>query len=135
MPLKKNKFDRRFGFTRFRNVEDIRMFAVKLDNISIDNKNTFANVPRFERKGGDLKECSIDNKSSQDNPKSLGETRSHKGGDMSSKDGRGNWVGNISFAEVVGKKEFDFVNVNRQPVALLEFCSEEEEVERYKRHT
>lgn len=49
IPLKKNKFGRRFGFARFINVQDIRMLAVRFDNSFIDNKNIFANVPIFER--------------------------------------------------------------------------------------
>lgn len=32
-----NNFERRFGFARFREVEDVRMLAVRLNNIFIDN--------------------------------------------------------------------------------------------------
>lgn len=47
---RRNKFGKRFGFSCFRGVEDARMVAVKLDNISIDGKKIHANQPRFNRK-------------------------------------------------------------------------------------
>ncbi|XP_058746741.1 uncharacterized protein LOC131619687 [Vicia villosa] len=50
IPPKPNNFGKRYGFARFTNVEDVRMLAVRLDNIVIDGKKMHANVPRFERK-------------------------------------------------------------------------------------
>ncbi|XP_058775318.1 uncharacterized protein LOC131649579 [Vicia villosa] len=46
-----NKFGKRFGFARFRGVEDERMLAVKLENIMIDDKKIYANQPRYSRNG------------------------------------------------------------------------------------
>ncbi|XP_058740820.1 uncharacterized protein LOC131613142 [Vicia villosa] len=46
---RRNKFGRRFGFARFRGVDDVRMLAVRLDNILIDGKKIHANPPRYER--------------------------------------------------------------------------------------
>ncbi|CAL5211534.1 unnamed protein product [Lathyrus oleraceus] len=37
IPHKRNNLERRFGFARFREVEDVRMLAVRRDNIFIDN--------------------------------------------------------------------------------------------------
>lgn len=42
-----NKLGRRFGFARFREVEDVIMLVVRLDNIMIDGKKIHANPPRF----------------------------------------------------------------------------------------
>lgn len=50
IPPKKNKFGKRFGFARFNQVWDERIFAVKLDNVMIDNRKIHANLPRFVRK-------------------------------------------------------------------------------------
>lgn len=54
IPPKRNKLQKRFGFARFKEVEDVRMMAVKLDNVVIDKAKIHANPPRFERtfKGG-----------------------------------------------------------------------------------
>ncbi|XP_058733329.1 uncharacterized protein LOC131604933 [Vicia villosa] len=49
IPPKRNKFGRRFGFARFKGVEDARLLGVKLDNILIDGKKIYANLPRFVR--------------------------------------------------------------------------------------
>lgn len=49
IPLKRNKYDKRFGFARFKGVVDERSLAVKQDNIMIDGKKIYANQPRFSR--------------------------------------------------------------------------------------
>lgn len=45
----RNKIGKRFGFARFNKVEDVRMLAVRLNNIIIDGKKIHANPPRFSR--------------------------------------------------------------------------------------
>lgn len=52
---KRNKQGKRFGFARFKDVEDIRVLIVKLDNIFIDNIKIHACVPRFDRYKGEFK--------------------------------------------------------------------------------
>lgn len=49
IPQKRNKRGKRFGFVRFREVEDPRTFAIKLDNIIIGAKKIHVNIPRFQR--------------------------------------------------------------------------------------
>lgn len=51
IPPKQKKFGKRFGFARFKNVEE-RLLAVKLDNIIIDGRKIYANQPRFSRSEG-----------------------------------------------------------------------------------
>lgn len=50
IPSKRNKFEKRFGFARFQEVGDERVFAVKLDNVLIDGRKIHDNPSRFERK-------------------------------------------------------------------------------------
>ncbi|CAI8606742.1 unnamed protein product [Vicia faba] len=51
---KRNKFGKRFGFARFMEIEEERLFSVKLDNVIIDGKKIHANQPRFGRKSPTL---------------------------------------------------------------------------------
>lgn len=46
---RKNKWGKRFGFARFPEVEDQRLWGVKLDNVIFYGRNIHANIPRFER--------------------------------------------------------------------------------------
>lgn len=43
IPPRRNKLGKRFGFGRFKGVDDVRLLAVKLDNILIDDKKIHAN--------------------------------------------------------------------------------------------
>lgn len=51
----------RYGFIRFFEVKDARLLATKLDNIFIENKKLFFNLPRFIKKiySQDLREYNI----------------------------------------------------------------------------
>ncbi|CAK8572777.1 unnamed protein product [Lathyrus sativus] len=49
IPPKRNKYGKRFGFTKFADVEDGRVLAIKLDNIFVDKVKIHANIPRFSR--------------------------------------------------------------------------------------
>lgn len=51
---RKNKIGKKFGFARFKEVVDMRLLAVKLDNIIVDGKKIHANLPRFERFGNSV---------------------------------------------------------------------------------
>ncbi|XP_058784074.1 uncharacterized protein LOC131658840 [Vicia villosa] len=51
IPPRRNKFGRRFGFARFKEVVDERMVAMRLDNILIDGVKIHANQPRFQING------------------------------------------------------------------------------------
>lgn len=46
---KRNKLGKFFGFVRFKEVEDERIFAVKLDNVIINGKKIHANLPCFNK--------------------------------------------------------------------------------------
>ncbi|XP_058742698.1 uncharacterized protein LOC131615243 [Vicia villosa] len=50
IPPRRNRFGKRFGFARFKNVEDEKFLAIKLDNILIDGKKIHVNQPRYSRK-------------------------------------------------------------------------------------
>src|SRR3954471_5132177 len=50
IPPMRNNLGKRYGFARFKNVEDARMLAVKLDNVLIDGRKIHANLPRFDRR-------------------------------------------------------------------------------------
>lgn len=47
---KRNIFGRRFRITRFKELEDEKLLAIRMDNIFIDNKKIHVNIPRFQRK-------------------------------------------------------------------------------------
>lgn len=47
---RRNSGGKRFGFSRFVEVEDARLLAVKLDNVIIEGNKIHANIPRYERK-------------------------------------------------------------------------------------
>lgn len=49
IPPRRNKFGKRFGFTRFAEVVDGRILGVKLDNIVVDGKKIHVNLPRYAR--------------------------------------------------------------------------------------
>ncbi|XP_058734175.1 uncharacterized protein LOC131605900 [Vicia villosa] len=49
IPPKKDKFGRRYGFVRFLNVKDEVLLATKLDNVVLEGRKIFANLPRFSR--------------------------------------------------------------------------------------
>lgn len=49
IPAKRDKLGRRFGFVRFMEVRDVKLFATKLDNIIIGATKIHANIPRFTR--------------------------------------------------------------------------------------
>lgn len=49
---RRNKYGKRSGFARFSKVEDLKLLAIKLDNVTIYGKQIHANPPRFERGGG-----------------------------------------------------------------------------------
>lgn len=49
IPSKRNKWGKRFGFARFADLSNPRLFAVKLDNIIFGSNKIHVNLPRFER--------------------------------------------------------------------------------------
>lgn len=49
IPPRRNKWGKRFGFARFVEVHDPRLFAVKLDNIIFGANKIHVNIPRFGR--------------------------------------------------------------------------------------
>lgn len=61
IPSKRDIRGQRYGFIRFFEVKDARLLATKLDNIFIENKKLFFNLPRFIKKiySQDLREYNI----------------------------------------------------------------------------
>lgn len=49
IPPKRDKYGRRYGFVCFVNVKDVKMLATKMDNIVLDGRKIYANVPIFNR--------------------------------------------------------------------------------------
>lgn len=49
---RRNKFGKKFGFSRFIELEDASLLVVKLDNVIIDGNKIHTNLPRFERLRG-----------------------------------------------------------------------------------
>lgn len=49
LPPMRNKRGKRYGFVRFRNVEDDRLMYVALGNIFIKGCKIYANILRFKR--------------------------------------------------------------------------------------
>ncbi|XP_058750760.1 uncharacterized protein LOC131623755 [Vicia villosa] len=52
IPPRRDKHGRRFGFVQFFNVKDEEMMATKFDNIILEGRKIFANLPRFRRVNG-----------------------------------------------------------------------------------
>ncbi|CAK8535026.1 unnamed protein product [Lathyrus sativus] len=59
---------KRYDFVRFFNVENVRILAMKLENIFIGKKKLFVNIPRFQRKqgGGPIREKARDREDAYD---------------------------------------------------------------------
>ncbi|XP_058775736.1 uncharacterized protein LOC131650012 [Vicia villosa] len=51
IPNKRDSRGRGYGFVRFFGVRDADFLAAKLDNIFLEHKKIFVNIPRFQRKG------------------------------------------------------------------------------------
>lgn len=49
---RKNKRGKRFGFSRFKEDGDARLFALKINSIQIDGRKIHANIPRFDHNVG-----------------------------------------------------------------------------------
>ncbi|CAK8576317.1 unnamed protein product [Lathyrus sativus] len=49
IPPKGDKCGKRFGFVRFKNVEDIRLLAIKLDIIMIRERKIYGNILKLHR--------------------------------------------------------------------------------------
>ncbi|XP_058758647.1 uncharacterized protein LOC131631902 [Vicia villosa] len=50
IPNKKTRWGKKYGFVRFFNVGDERRLEMKLDNIFLDGRKIFANLPKFGRR-------------------------------------------------------------------------------------
>lgn len=46
---RRNKFVKKFGFVKFKEVEDGRLLAIFFDNVMVLGKKIHANISRFER--------------------------------------------------------------------------------------
>lgn len=78
IPMKREKRGKRYGFLKFQNIWDDKLFATKLDNIFIESKKLFANIPRFRRKAKDNNRKKYPSKR-MENPKVKGQsTRASK---------------------------------------------------------
>lgn len=123
IPPKRNKFGKLFGFARFKNVEDERLMAVKLDNIIIDGRKIYPNQPRFNRpKGKGREEVQKHQKGNQTMKKEAFSSMGRVYG-VSKK----LYAGNKSYAVVVAKgnpceevieeeKELPFISFNSDPI-------------------
>lgn len=49
IPSKRDRRGRRYGFTRYVNVVDENLKAIKLDSVILEGRKMFANLPRFQR--------------------------------------------------------------------------------------
>lgn len=49
VPPRRDRRGRRYGFSRFQNVKDEKMLSIKLDNIILEGRKLYANLPRFQR--------------------------------------------------------------------------------------
>lgn len=50
IPPRRDNRGRRFGFMRFYNVKDKYLLSIKLDNLVLDGRKIYANLPRYKRK-------------------------------------------------------------------------------------
>ncbi|XP_058740938.1 uncharacterized protein LOC131613268 [Vicia villosa] len=50
IPNKKTRWGKKYGFARFFNVGDERVLEMKLDNLFLDGRKIFANLPKFGRR-------------------------------------------------------------------------------------
>ncbi|CAK8566571.1 unnamed protein product [Lathyrus sativus] len=96
IPSKRDKRGKIFSFVRFRNIEDSRMMAIKLDNIMINGRKVHANIPWFQRRNA----WSRNDKNFQPSKNMVNSDNKNNRhmGDMS----RQNIRPDVSFAQVVG---------------------------------
>lgn len=125
IPPKRNKVGKRFDLARFVEVEDIRLFAVKLDNIFIDNVKIHANVPRFNRaekvfKGG------FQGVGDSSRNQNLNGLKRRWNGFLEAK------VGDRSFAEVVNNVNQSYVPCIHKVPIHLKYRSAESDLERFR---
>ncbi|XP_058726669.1 uncharacterized protein LOC131598038 [Vicia villosa] len=125
---RRNNRGRRFGFARFKEVEDVKMLGVRLDNVHIAGNKIHANPPRFVR-GEVLKGVKRRlGTEGRTGPVLLQSTESHKGvfGDFGGrKAGR-------SYADVVQKANVEDGICQNLPCSLS-FSSKEEDRKRFSK--
>lgn len=126
IPHKINKVGKRFDFARFVEVEDIRLFAVKLDNIFIDNVKIHANVPRFNRAEKVFKGGFQGVRDSSRN-QNLNGLKRRWNGFLEAK------VGDISFAEVVKNVNQSYVPCIHKVPIHLKYQSAKSDLERFRK--
>ncbi|XP_058725760.1 uncharacterized protein LOC131597063 [Vicia villosa] len=124
---RRNKSGKRFGFARFRDVEDVRRLEISVDNVQIAGHKIMANIPRFERVrptvhrrqqgargfGGDLE---------------AGENSKRKYGWGFKDSSNGRW--NRSFVEVVTNNQEDRAKAEN---VVVSFSISEVDIQRYRR--
>ncbi|CAK8576877.1 unnamed protein product [Lathyrus sativus] len=94
IPPRRDKCSKRYGFVRFRKVENERIMAVKLNNIIIQGKKIYANVPRFQ--------CDFTNAQSNEMRSRIMENRGRSINYQHGNDVRNLRSKKISYAQVVG---------------------------------
>jgi hypothetical protein len=52
LPIKRNKYGKRFGFVRFFDVKDPKRLETNLDNIRMNETKLHVNLPRFSKSNG-----------------------------------------------------------------------------------
>lgn len=49
IPPRRNRRGKRSGFVHYMNVKDVHLLSIKLDNIVLDGRKIYANLPRFKK--------------------------------------------------------------------------------------
>lgn len=123
IPPKRNMFGKRFGFARFKEVGDERVFAVKLDNVVIDIRKIHASFPRFTRSSSGYQKDGVEVTRTKCSEK-VNEAKQ-----VSRNVGWGSKRGIKSFIEVVKNKEHQSL----EKVCLFSYESNKENMARMKR--
>lgn len=98
IPTRKDKPGRMFGFARFVDMEDVRLLAVRLDNIFIGDIKIYADLPRFQR---EQNQFNIEDKKRSNGSKFRNTSKPFVHRPFKDIPFRGAYVGFRSYAEVV----------------------------------
>ncbi|XP_058783228.1 uncharacterized protein LOC131657894 [Vicia villosa] len=129
IPPRKDRFGRRFGFVRFLNVKDEELMATKLDNMILEGRKLFANLPRFSRP----KDAEQSGFAAQKSIPAKANTKG-TGGNRLDGIGYGTTVNHQSYVDVIRSSNgsFNFNEGNKVPKTLF-FKPCFEDVSQYKK--
>lgn len=117
---RRDRRGRIFWFARFINVRDVQHLATKLDNLVLEGRKLFANIPRFQRQEGVKLTKKVHKYVSK-----IADTVGRMEGSM-----KQGWFDHRSFKEVIQGKALNVIQKVKVPMC---YQPEEDEIQRYSK--